>query len=181
MPVESANVLVNNKPLLSLVLHILYGLVLEKSKVYYPYTFGRNALFIRTDLYKFYVSICFMALGIPYILSKMTPHLYTAARSSVLTRYKNHLSLDVQVGGYLLGLSMLLTGFCPSFLPIYLATNPLVFLYGVITSYSAYAGYYIYEKILLNRIRQRPIDLEQKNIRKSRCAIRSCVWICLFV
>jgi hypothetical protein len=163
--------LCNKKLLFGIILHLLHGFIFEKSKLYYPYTFGRNVLFIKTDLYKFYISICFISLGIPYILSKLMPEQYFATRASAVSRYKNHNTLDVQIGGYLLGISMLLTGFCPSYLPIYLAINPLLFLYGVIASYFACACYHIYERIVLHRTRPRPVDNEQKKTSKRGIAI----------
>ncbi|CAF0903275.1 unnamed protein product [Adineta steineri] len=160
---DCIRIIFNKTFLFSIILHVLYGCIFEKSKLYYPYTFGRNILFLKTDLYKFYISICFVSLGIPYIVSKILPNQYTLARSYITNRYENHQAMEVQVGSYLLGISMLLTGFCPSYLPIYLAINPVLFLYSIAASYIAFICYHIYEKVVLNRVRLRPIDNERNN------------------
>ncbi|UJR28675.1 hypothetical protein I4U23_009904 [Adineta vaga] len=162
MFVDFLKLIFDKKFLLSIGLHILQGLIFEKSKLYYPYTFGRNILFIKTDLYKFYISICFISLGIPYVLSKLFPNKYCLARSHVINRYENQPLIDNHVGGYLLGFSMLLTGFCPSYLPIYLAINPILFLYGIVASYIAFLIYHIYDKVVLHRIRSKFTDNEKK-------------------
>ena len=161
-------IIFNKKFLFSISLHILYGCIFEKSKLYYPYTFGRNILLIKTDLFKFYISICFISLGMPYVLSKLSPNKYLSARSYVVKRYENHHIMDIQFGSYFLGMSMMLTGFCPSYLPIYLAINPVLFLYGLVASYVAFICYHMYEKVVLNRTRLRPIDYDRKNPCKKR-------------
>jgi hypothetical protein len=163
---DGIKIIFNKKFLFSIILHILHGIIFEKSKLYYPYTFGRNILFIKTDLYKFYLSTCFISLGIPYILSKISPNRYLSARSSIVNRYENLSIIDIQVGSYLLGISMVLTGFCPSYLPVYLAINPVLFLYSTAASYTAFICYYVYERVVLKRIRILPIDSAKKNSSK---------------
>jgi hypothetical protein len=151
------------KFLFSIILHLLHGFIFEKSKLYYPYTFDRNILLIRTDLYKFYLSTCFVLLGMPYLLSKLSPNKYLSARSSVESRYQNRKQIDIQIGSYLLGLSMILTGFCPSYLPMYLSISPILFLYSIATSYTAYILYHIFGRLFFNRIAIGTINHETNN------------------
>lgn len=138
--------------LFSILLHVLYGFIFEKSKLYYPYTFDRNVLLIKTDLYKYYLAISFIFLSVPYVLNKLLPHRYIVARSWIESRYQNRNIVDMQIGSYLLGISMILTGFCPSFLPMYLAINPILFIYCVATSYIAYIFYHIFGRLIIHRI-----------------------------
>lgn len=154
------------KFLCSIFLHLLHGFIFEKSKLYYPYTFNKNILLIKTDLYKFYLSTCFILLAMPYLLSKFSPIKYSSVRSAIESRYQNRDQIHIQIGSYLLGLSMILTGFCPSFLPMYLALSPVLFLYSVATSYTAYIIYHVFGPLFFNRIHLRPIHYRTTNICK---------------
>ncbi|CAF2494648.1 unnamed protein product [Rotaria sp. Silwood2] len=145
-------VIFNKKFLFSIILHILHGFIFEKSKLYYPYTFDRNILLIKTDLFKFYLATSFIFLSVPYLLSKMSPNKYLVAYSYIENRYKNRNTLDIQIGGYLLGISMIFTGFCPSYLPIYLAINPIIFFYCIAVSYTAYVFYHVFGTLFFSRI-----------------------------
>jgi hypothetical protein len=156
----------NRKFLFSIILHILHGFVLEKSKLYHPYTFTRNILLIKTDLFKFYLSSCFIFLSMPYVLSKLSPNKYLLSRTSTENRYKNRSVIELQVGSFILGLSMILTGFCPSYLPMYLATSPVLFLYSITASYTGYIIYHVFGKVLFNGINFGPIHNELNNTGK---------------
>jgi hypothetical protein len=163
MSSDGLKFLLKKKFLFSIILHILHGFIFEKSKLYYPYTFDRNILLIKTDLYKFYLSSCFILLGLPYILIKLSPNKYFSARSSIENRYRTRNSMDKQIGSYLLGLSMILTGFCPSYLPMYLAISPLLFLYSIAASYTAYIFYHIFGRLFFNRIHTGSINNDANN------------------
>ena len=156
----------NQKFLLSLGLHTLHGFLLEKSKLYYPYTLSRNVLLIRSDLFKFYLSIAFIFLGLPYVYSKISPNRYAIARTFVETRYQSRSPFALQIGSYLLGIAMALTGFCPSFLPIYLAISPVLFLYSIAASYTAYIFYHIFGRLFFNRMHIGPIQYESNQTGK---------------
>ncbi|CAF0885447.1 unnamed protein product [Adineta ricciae] len=162
MFVDFLRIIFNKNFLFSICLHILYGFVFEKSKLYFPYTFGRNILLIKTDIYKFYISISFISLGVPYVLSKLLPNKYLSARSHISDRYQSRSILEANVGGYLSGVSMLLTGFCPSYLPIYLTINPRLFLYSIIASYIAFSCYQFYYTAFLHRLRPKFDNNERK-------------------
>ena len=151
MPHDDSKIFFNKKFLSSIILHILHGFILEKSKLYFPYTVGRNLIFIKTDLYKFYLSITFIFLGMPYLLSKIPVNNYFSAHLSVIHRYQSRNPLDIQLGSYLLGLSMIFTGFCPSYLPVYMALSPVLFLYSVAASYTGFIIYHVFGRIILNR------------------------------
>jgi hypothetical protein len=166
---DSLKMIFNKKFLLSIILHLLHGFILEKSKLYHPYTFGRNILLIKTDLFKFYLSICFVFLGMPYLLSKLSPNTYFSARAAITNRYQNRNPIDIQIGSYLLGLSMILTGFCPSYLPVYLALSPVLFLYSIAASYTAYIFYHVFGRIFFNRIQTGLIN----NVTNTSCKIFS--------
>ncbi|CAF1325689.1 unnamed protein product [Rotaria magnacalcarata] len=153
----------NKRFLFSIILHVLHGFIFEKSKLYYPYTFDRNILLMKTDLYKFYLSTCFIFLSLPFLLSKLSPKKYFTARTTIENRYQSRNSTDIQIGGHLLAISMILTGFCPSYLPVYLAINPLLFLYCIAASYTAYMFYHSFGTLLFNRINLSPINNDTNN------------------
>jgi hypothetical protein len=155
---DSLKFIFKKKFLISITLHMLYGFIFEKSKLYYPYTFNKNILLIKTDLYKFYLSTCFILLAMPYLISKFSPNKYSSVRSAIINRYQNRNQIDIQIGSYLLGLSMILTGFCPSFLPMYLAISPILFLYSVATSYTAYIFYHVFGRLFFSRMHVGPIN-----------------------
>lgn len=157
----------NRRFLLSIGLHTLHGFLLEKSKLYYPYTLSRNVLLIRTDLFKFYLSIAFIFLGLPYVYSKISPNRYALARSFVETRYQSQNPIALQIGSYLLGIAVALTGFCSSFLPIYLAISPVLFLYSIAASYTAYIFYHIFGRLFFSRMQFGPIQYEINRPSKS--------------
>jgi len=163
MSSDGLKFILKKKFLFSIILHILHGFIFEKSKLYYPYTFNQNILLIKTDLYKFYLSTCFIFLGMPYILSKLSPNKYFSSRSSIENRYQTRNSIDIQIGSYLLGLSMILTGFCPSYLPMYLVISPVLFLYSVAASYTAYIFYHVFGRLFFNRIPIGPINHDTNN------------------
>lgn len=149
--------LFNKRLLFSIILHILHGFIFEKSKLYYPYTFDRNILLMRTDLYKYYLSTCFIFLSLPFLIHILSSNRYKLACSHIENRYRNRSPFDIQIGSYLLALSMILTGFCPSYLPIYLAINPILFICCFGTSYLAYTFYHVFGRLILNRINILPI------------------------
>ena len=152
MVYSGLKIIFNKRFLFSIILHLLHGFIFEKSKLYYPYTFDRNILLMKTDLFKFYLSTSFIFLSLPYLLSKLSPKKYFAARTTIENRYQSRNSTDIQIGGHLLAISMILTGFCPSYLPVYLAINPLLFLYCIAASYTAYMFYHVFGRLLFNRI-----------------------------
>ncbi|CAF3586040.1 unnamed protein product [Rotaria sordida] len=160
---DSLKQIFNKTFILSIILHTLHGFIYEKSKLYYPYTFDRNILLIKTDLYKFYLATSFVFLSVPYLLSKLSPNKYLLAHASVENRYKSRNTLDIQIGSFLLGLSMVLTGFCPSYLPIYLAIDPIVFVYCIAVSYIAYGFYSVLGRFLSSRTTGSRINNDPNN------------------
>jgi len=152
--------------LISIGLHILHGFVFEKSKLYYPYTFNRNILLMKTDLFKYYLSACFVFLGMPFVLSKLWPEKYLSANSTIKTRYQNRTAIELQIGSYLSGLAIILIGFCPSYLPIYLATSPVLFLFSTAASYAGYILYHFLGGLFFHRLRSRSANAETNNICK---------------
>lgn len=149
--------LIAKKFLFSLFLHTLHGFLFEKSKLYYPYTFNQNILLFKTDLYKFYISSCFIFLGVPYVLSKFSPKRYYSAYLSIDNRYRNRTIIDLQIGSYLSGLAMIFTGFCSSYLPMYLAISPILFLYSIAASYTTLIFYHVFGRLFASRGHMGPV------------------------
>ena len=161
----------NRKFFISLGLHVLHGLLVEKSKLYFPYTLDRNLLLIRTDLFKFYLSLSFIYLGFPYIFSRCFPNQYHLIRSHVEHRYRSRSGAGLQIGSYLQGVSLAFTGFCLSYIPIYLAISPILFLYSIAAGYTAYIFYHIVGRVFFSRMRFGPVRYEIDST--SNCAFIS--------
>lgn len=163
MSYRSLKCLIQKKFLISIFLHILHGFLFEKSKLYYPYTFNRNILLIKTDLFKYYLSACFVFLGMPFALSKIWPEKYLTARTTTEKRYQNRNSVELQIGSYLSGLAIVLIGVCPSYLPFYLATSPVLFLFSTAASYAGYILYHFLGGLFFHRLRTKSINAENNN------------------
>ena len=163
------------KFLFSLALHLLHGFIFEKSKLYYPYTFNRNILLFKTDLFKFYISSCFIFLGMPYVWSKFSPKRYYSAYISIENRYRNRTTMDFQVGSYFLGLAMIFIGFCPSYLPIYLAISPILFLYSIAASYTMLIFFHVFGRLFSSRGRMGPVTQGLNNSGTGEfCSLDRC-------
>lgn len=157
----------------SLMLHLLNGIFIEKSKLYYPYTSDRNLLLMRTDLFKFYLSTSFIFLGCPYLMNKLSPNRYTIIQSHVEHRYRSRNAQALQIGSSLLGISLTLTGFCLSYIPIYLAISPILFIYSIAAGYTAYIFYHVFGKLFLPRMHFGPIQY----VTEATCKIDLVLWV----
>lgn len=149
--------MVQKKFCLSIILHSIDGFLIEKSKLYYPYTFSRNILLMRGDLIKFYISSSLIFLSLPYAVHRFT-NKFKISNAYVQARYKSIDEKLFRFGCYLTGISMAITGICTSFLPIYLAVSPGLFFYSVAASYTAYILFHIFSQPTILQYSTGPIQ-----------------------
>ena len=119
-------------------------------------------------MYKFYLSVGLIFLSLPYILRKLSPNKYLSAHLCIQARYQSRSISNIQIGSCLSGVSMALTGFCPSFLPIYLVIDPILFLYSIAISHVACIFYFIYGGPGLNRTHVARFNNDNNNLCRTR-------------
>jgi hypothetical protein len=163
---EASTVFLSKRFAFSMFLHGLHGFIFEKSKLHYPFTYSRNLSLIKTDMFKFYLSVCMIFFGLMYFVREYSPAVYASVSLSIENRYRSRNITSLQIGSYLMGVSMLLIGFCPTYLPIYLAISPVLFLYSAAASYTAYIFYHVFVRAFFSRLNSGPINNDSSRPRK---------------
>lgn len=163
---QGSTVFLSKRFVLSIILHGLHGFIFEKSKLHYPFTYSRNLSLIKTDMFKFYLSVCMIFFGSMYFVREYAPGMYASVGLSIEHRYRSRNTTSLQIGSYLMGVSMLLIGFCPTYLPIYLAISPVLFLYSAVASYTGYIFYHVFVRAFIGQLNIGPINNEPTRPRK---------------
>ena len=107
-----------------------------------------------------------------YFVREYAPAVYASVSLSIEHRYRSRNTTSLQIGSYLMGVSMLLIGFCPTYLPIYLAISPVLFLYSAVASYTAYIFYHVFVRTFFSRLNIGPINNDSARLRKRTRLLR---------